>query len=408
MERIRAFLATARTERRRPARDRRARCRQDRPPERRSGGGVGRGHAHPPRRRRRVRGRDELFRPEPAPPPAPGRVAAAPGGPPGRPQRRARLRRRRAPEPARRVQRGPRPAAAGSQRPASARRPGRPAVVGPGERGRAELRRAAPRGQPGRVARCVADGRGGLLRSRRAARAGGPPARRRGGRTAARQPVPRARAGRSPTVSWPRRRGTHSRCWSSRSRSARECAPPPPRCLPRCRSAGGSSHSTGRGSPGFRLGPVSSCCSWRSMAPATCASWRAERHANAGFRDLAAAEEARLAYVDQATHRLAFHHPLIRSAVVDLSHAEERRSAHRVLAERVGGPARPPGVASRRGGRRAGRVGGGPARGDSGADPRPGRRRRLRQGADPRVGAEPARAPSGSGGWRRPPTSAPT
>lgn len=55
--------------------------------------------------------------------------------------------------------------------------------------------------------------------------------------------------------------------------------------------------------------------------------------ANAGFRDLAAAEQSRLAYVDETTHRLAFRHPLIRSAVVDLSHAEERRSAHRVLAD---------------------------------------------------------------------------
>jgi DNA-binding CsgD family transcriptional regulator len=54
---------------------------------------------------------------------------------------------------------------------------------------------------------------------------------------------------------------------------------------------------------------------------------------NAGFRDLAAAEQARLAYLDEATHRLAFHHPLMRSAVVDLSHAEERRSAHCVLAD---------------------------------------------------------------------------
>jgi DNA-binding CsgD family transcriptional regulator len=54
---------------------------------------------------------------------------------------------------------------------------------------------------------------------------------------------------------------------------------------------------------------------------------------NAGFRDLAPAEQARLVYVDEATHRLAFHHPLMRSAVVDLSHAGERRNAHRVLAD---------------------------------------------------------------------------
>jgi DNA-binding CsgD family transcriptional regulator len=53
---------------------------------------------------------------------------------------------------------------------------------------------------------------------------------------------------------------------------------------------------------------------------------------HAGFGDLVAAEQARLAYVD-ATHRLAFHHPLVRSAVVDMSHAEERRAVHRVLAD---------------------------------------------------------------------------
>jgi DNA-binding CsgD family transcriptional regulator len=52
-----------------------------------------------------------------------------------------------------------------------------------------------------------------------------------------------------------------------------------------------------------------------------------------GVRDLAAAEQARLVYLDEATHRLAFHHPLIRGAVVDLSQAEERRGAHRMLAE---------------------------------------------------------------------------
>ena len=54
---------------------------------------------------------------------------------------------------------------------------------------------------------------------------------------------------------------------------------------------------------------------------------------NAGFGDLAPAEQAGLAFVDETTHRLAFHHPLIRAAVVDLSQAEERRTAHRALAD---------------------------------------------------------------------------
>jgi len=54
---------------------------------------------------------------------------------------------------------------------------------------------------------------------------------------------------------------------------------------------------------------------------------------DAGFGDLAPAERARLAYVDPETRRLAFHHPLVRSAVVDLSHAEERRTAHGLLAD---------------------------------------------------------------------------
>ena len=49
-------------------------------------------------------------------------------------------------------------------------------------------------------------------------------------------------------------------------------------------------------------------------------------------RDLEPAEQARLAYLDGATHRLAFHHPLIRSAVVDLAQPRERRAAHRALA----------------------------------------------------------------------------
>jgi DNA-binding CsgD family transcriptional regulator len=51
------------------------------------------------------------------------------------------------------------------------------------------------------------------------------------------------------------------------------------------------------------------------------------------LEDLAEAERARLLRVDDATHRLAFQHPLIRSAVVDLSSADEHRRAHATLAD---------------------------------------------------------------------------
>ncbi|WP_325695267.1 AAA family ATPase, partial [Pseudonocardia sp.] len=49
--------------------------------------------------------------------------------------------------------------------------------------------------------------------------------------------------------------------------------------------------------------------------------------------DLAVAERARLVYVDQHTRRLAFRHPLIRTAVAELSTHDERRRAHAALAE---------------------------------------------------------------------------
>jgi DNA-binding CsgD family transcriptional regulator len=55
--------------------------------------------------------------------------------------------------------------------------------------------------------------------------------------------------------------------------------------------------------------------------------------AASGFAVLVAAEHAGLASFDSATHRLAFRHPLVRSTVVELSNAEERRAAHRGLAE---------------------------------------------------------------------------
>ncbi|SER33233.1 regulatory protein, luxR family [Lentzea xinjiangensis] len=48
--------------------------------------------------------------------------------------------------------------------------------------------------------------------------------------------------------------------------------------------------------------------------------------------DLAPAERARLVRVDDATARIAFRHPLIRSAIVAMSTHEERRDAHIALA----------------------------------------------------------------------------
>ncbi len=53
-----------------------------------------------------------------------------------------------------------------------------------------------------------------------------------------------------------------------------------------------------------------------------------------GLEALGPAERARLAYVEDTTGRLAFYHPLVRSAIVERSPSSERRQAHQVLAER--------------------------------------------------------------------------
>ncbi len=53
-----------------------------------------------------------------------------------------------------------------------------------------------------------------------------------------------------------------------------------------------------------------------------------------GLEALAPAERARVAYVDDTTGRLAFHHPLVRSAIIERSTSAERRQAHQVLAGR--------------------------------------------------------------------------
>lgn len=59
-----------------------------------------------------------------------------------------------------------------------------------------------------------------------------------------------------------------------------------------------------------------------------------------GLDDLAPAERARIVSVDEADGRLAFRHPLIRSAVVQLSTSEERRQAHQILATHLAEPER--------------------------------------------------------------------
>jgi DNA-binding CsgD family transcriptional regulator len=51
--------------------------------------------------------------------------------------------------------------------------------------------------------------------------------------------------------------------------------------------------------------------------------------------DLAAAEDAQLIRLDVTASRLSFRHPLMRSAVVEHSTAEQRRTAHRELAARM-------------------------------------------------------------------------
>lgn len=60
---------------------------------------------------------------------------------------------------------------------------------------------------------------------------------------------------------------------------------------------------------------------------------RAAYGSDQGLDHLAPAEQGRLIYVDDATGRFAFRHPLIRSAVAGKSTHEDRRRAHQALAE---------------------------------------------------------------------------
>jgi predicted ATPase len=55
----------------------------------------------------------------------------------------------------------------------------------------------------------------------------------------------------------------------------------------------------------------------------------------AGIEDLSPAERTHLVVVDDRAGKVSFRHPLTRSAVVELSTSEERRAAHRLLAEQL-------------------------------------------------------------------------
>jgi tetratricopeptide (TPR) repeat protein len=59
--------------------------------------------------------------------------------------------------------------------------------------------------------------------------------------------------------------------------------------------------------------------------------------ADRGREDLESAERAGLVRADESTARLTFRHPLIRSAIVELSTSEQRRRAHAELAARLAG-----------------------------------------------------------------------
>jgi DNA-binding CsgD family transcriptional regulator len=68
------------------------------------------------------------------------------------------------------------------------------------------------------------------------------------------------------------------------------------------------------------------------------ADLRLLRAAGSGAEDianLAPAERAGLVRIDSAAGRVVFRHPLIRSAVVEMATADQRRHSHRVLAERL-------------------------------------------------------------------------
>jgi hypothetical protein len=58
----------------------------------------------------------------------------------------------------------------------------------------------------------------------------------------------------------------------------------------------------------------------------------------AGIDDLAAAQQAAMVHVDPAADLVTFDHPLIRSAIVDLTPVSERRAAHEALAALASDP----------------------------------------------------------------------
>jgi len=132
---------------------------------------------------------------------------------------------------------------------------------------------------------------------------------------------------RSASGSFPTRRATPLPCWSFHQHGRPSLVPRWRGCRQHCRepSTASAVRISDRGAaPTFAK---TASADGIGRDPPICASYGSLTAPT--LRDLDAAEQARLAYIDRGSHRLAFRHPLIRAAVVDLATADDRREANR-------------------------------------------------------------------------------